>query len=61
MFTVKQTFKSFESGSGGIVTNTIGTGFSLTLFFKNSHKICSSLITEKIDVINIRMKNPSLK
>ena len=25
MFTVKQTFKSFESGSGGIVTNTIGT------------------------------------
>ncbi len=34
MFTVKQTFKSFESGSGGIVTNTIGTGFSLTLFLR---------------------------
>ncbi|XP_023330684.1 ER membrane protein complex subunit 4 [Eurytemora carolleeae] len=31
MFTVKQTFKSFESGSGGIVTNTIGQKFVFVL------------------------------
>ena len=32
MFSVKQTFKSFESGSGGIATNIIGKSKHVSIY-----------------------------